>query len=107
MRVTAFESRPTNCPRLTEDGRWVAAIHVRAGDTLLLADGCTAVVAAVSTDYREQTVYTLTVANAHTFAVGDMGLLVHNGPACTDAQFQAFKAAWPDFMNCRYINARG
>jgi len=100
----AVADLPADEQGLTEDGRWVAAIHVRCGDTLLLADGSTAVVAAVTTDYREQTVYTLTVANAHTFAVGDMGLLVHNGPACTEAQFQAFKAAWPDFMKCRYIN---
>ena len=89
---------------MTDDGRWVAAIHVRAGDTLLLADGSTAVVAAVTTDSREQTVYTLTVANAHTFAVGDMGLLVHNGPACTEAQFNAIRDSWQQFMNCRYID---
>jgi hypothetical protein len=100
----AVAELPADEQGLTEDGRWVAAIHVRAGDTLLLADGSTAVVAAVATDYREQTVYTLTVANAHTFAVGDMGLLVHNGPACTPAQFEAIRDSWSQFMNCRYID---
>jgi hypothetical protein len=100
----AVADLPADEQGLTEDGRWVAATHVRAGDTVLLADGSTAVVAAVATDYREQTVYTLTVANAHTFAVGDMGLLVHNGPACTPAQFAAFMEQWPEFMKCRYIN---
>lgn len=100
----AVAELPADEQGLTEDGRWVAAIHVRAGDTVLLADGSTAVVAAVATDYREQTVYTLTVANAHTFAVGDMGLLVHNGPACTPAQFEAIRESWQQFMNCRYID---
>jgi hypothetical protein len=99
----AVADLPADEQGLTEDGRWVAAIHVRAGDTLLLADGSTAVVAAVSTDYREQTVYTLTVANAHTFAVGDMGLLVHNGPACTEAQFNAIRDSWQHFMKCEYL----
>ena len=100
----AVAELPADEQGLTEDGRWVAAIHVRAGDTVLLAEGSTAVVAAVTTDYREQTVYTLTVANAHTFAVGDMGLLVHNGPACTPAQFEAIRDSWQQFMNCRYID---
>jgi hypothetical protein len=100
----AVAELPADEQGLTEDGRWVAAIHVRAGDTLLLADGSTAVVAAVTTDYREQTVYTLTVASAHTFAVGDKGLLVHNGPACTEAQFNAIRDSWPQFMKCRYID---
>ena len=53
------------------DGRWVAAGKLAAGDAVRQADGTTGIVDAVVIVAEPQRMYNLTVADAHTFFVGD------------------------------------
>ena len=63
-------------------GRWTDAIDLQAGDLVWQADGTTGVVQAVEVVARQQRMYNLTVAEAHTFFVGDGEWLVHNAGPC-------------------------
>ncbi len=58
--------------------RWTDAGALEAGDLVWQADGTTGVVEAVEVVDRPQRMYNLTVAEAHTFFVGDGAWLVHN-----------------------------
>ena len=57
---------------------WLEAGQLRAGDRLRTAGGLAEVVRAVRWNVGEAVVYTLTVANDHTFFVGAARVLVHN-----------------------------
>ena len=59
-------------------GRWVNAGELEVGDAIRQADGTTGMVQAVVVVQRRQPMYNLTVADAHTFFVGDGAWLVHN-----------------------------
>ena len=64
-------------------GRWVNAGELEVGDAVRQADGTTGMVQAVVVVERRQPMYNLTVADAHTFFVGDGEWLVHNqSPKC-------------------------
>jgi hypothetical protein len=65
-----------------ESHAWVTAGDLVVGDALLLLDGTTSAVIAVSTATAESTVYNITVADLHTYYVlfGDTPVLVHNCP---------------------------
>jgi len=64
------------------DGRWVDAGELAAGDAVQNADGTTGVVDAVTVVAESQRMYNLTVADAHTFFVGEGAWLVHNSTIC-------------------------
>jgi YD repeat-containing protein len=57
---------------------WVGAGHLQIGDKIKQADGGMGVVANVVTVRQTQTMFNLTVDEAHTFYVGEKGWLVHN-----------------------------
>lgn len=57
---------------------WVAASQLSVGSLLTSDSGAGAVVTGIRTERRLQVMYNLTVAEAHTYYVGDGGWLVHN-----------------------------
>ena len=63
------------------DGEWVAAGDLAVGDGIRSLDDDLGIVQAIQVEYHPQEMYNLTVADAHTYFVGDDGLLVHN--ACS------------------------
>ena len=72
-----LESAPWLAVGQTE-GRWTDALDLRAGDRVWKADGTSGVVQSVAVAPVPQRMYNLTVAEAHTFFVGDGQWLVHN-----------------------------
>ena len=60
---------------------WVGAGHLQTGDKLKLADGRVGEVLNVTTLQKTQEMFNLSVAEAHTFYVGQNGWLVHNNKA--------------------------
>ena len=59
-------------------GRWVNARDLRPGDRVSSGIGKSLVIDSVAVSADRRRVFTLRVANVHTFAVGLSGLLVHN-----------------------------
>jgi hypothetical protein len=59
-------------------GRWVDARHLQPGDVLLIRNGQMATVEQKHARQAEQKVYNLQVADVHTYAVTDAGVVVHN-----------------------------
>jgi hypothetical protein len=59
-------------------GRWVEARSLLPGDLLVVRSGQLATVEEVATRRTEQKVYNLQVADLHTYAVGQLGIAVHN-----------------------------
>ncbi|WP_255989554.1 RHS repeat-associated core domain-containing protein [Chitinolyticbacter albus] len=83
-QLTATEGHPFK----TTEG-WRDAVLLKKGGKLLLkgSDGDadaerTATIAEVRTEQKTLHVFNLEVANAHTFFIGEAGLLVHNGKGC-------------------------
>lgn len=58
---------------------WVDAKDLRPGMAVRRADGSSGAVEQVVVEYRAQALDHLTVADAHTFVVGNEGWVVHNG----------------------------
>jgi hypothetical protein len=61
-----------------QEGRWVLARHLRAGDAVLLRRGSVVVLESVRLDDVEERVYNFHVAELQNYAVGGCGVLVHN-----------------------------
>lgn len=59
-------------------GWWAEASDLAVGDAIRQADGTTGMVQAVVVVERRLPMYNLTIAEAHTFFVGDQQWLVHN-----------------------------
>jgi hypothetical protein len=57
---------------------WTPAGALVAGSTIQQADGTTGVVHAMQMEHRSQVMYNFTVAEAHTYFVGEGSWLVHN-----------------------------
>lgn len=72
-----IETTPEH-PFFTAAGQWISAGQLRVGDRIHQADGRTGAVEQIEVAHRSQIMYNLTVANAHTFFVGDGRWLVHN-----------------------------
>lgn len=72
-------------------GRWTPAGELKVGDHIQQADGTTGVVQSVVFEATEQVMYNMTVADTHTFFVGDGKWLVHN--ACGSASARDFIAS--------------
>lgn len=75
--ITATEGHPFKTP----DG-WRDAVLLKKGGKLLLKGEQPATIAQIRTEQKTITVYNLEVANAHTFYVGEEGVLVHNAKYC-------------------------
>ncbi|MEZ4709784.1 MAG: polymorphic toxin-type HINT domain-containing protein [Caldilineaceae bacterium] len=58
--------------------RWTPAAELEAGDRVYQSDGTTGVVQALVVEAAPQLMYNMTVAQAHTYAVGDGQWVVHN-----------------------------
>ncbi len=65
-------------PFYTEEQGWVDAGALQVGEHVLRVNGSYGTVEVVDTQSRSQTMYNLTVENAHTFYVGNDHWLVHN-----------------------------
>ncbi len=66
-----------------QEGRWVQARDLRAGDAVLLRQGTVAELESVRLDEVEEQVYNFHVAELQNYAVGGSGVLVHNISAVT------------------------
>jgi RHS repeat-associated protein len=61
-----------------QEGRWVLAQDLRAGDVMLLRRGGMVPLESVAVDKVDETVYNFHVAELQNYAVGGFGVLVHN-----------------------------
>lgn len=66
-------------PFFTVSSQWEPALLLQAGDQIRRADGRLGTVQEIRFAAEPQTMYNLTVADAHTFFVGNGQWLVHNG----------------------------
>jgi len=64
------------------EGRWVNSHDLREGDVLFLRGKGAATVRRICRRHESTRVCNLTVERLHTFAVGEMQVLVHNQPGC-------------------------
>lgn len=71
-----IETTPEH-PFLTEDGAWVAVSELIVGDEVRNADGDVGTVQALVFNATAQVMYNMTVADAHTYVVGDGEWVVH------------------------------
>ncbi len=71
---------------LTPNGRWVESRHLKVGDVLLSRHDRTVRVESLSSERKAVRVYNIEVEGLHTYAVGELGLLVHNKPMRNTAQ---------------------
>lgn len=85
-----LETTPEH-PFYTHERGWVAADDLWVGAQVYRADGRTGLVQRVTLIQHQQPMYNLTVAQAHTFFVGNGLWLVHNG-VCDDLAFVAHAA---------------
>lgn len=65
-------------PFYVKDRGWVPAMYLGSGDTLSSLSGELSTTVEVINTGRRETVYNLSVADAHTYFVGERGVLVHN-----------------------------
>lgn len=65
---------------VNEFGRWVEARNLKIGDELLLWNNETAKISLLSERQADLWVYNLNVSGNHTYAVSQLGVLVHNTP---------------------------
>ena len=76
--ITTTDGHPFNTPE-----GWRNAILLKKGGQLLLkgeeGEPKTITITNITVETKHQTTYNLEVANAHTFFVGEDGVLVHNG----------------------------
>ncbi len=69
-------------PFYTAEGEWVNAADLQVGDQIHSLEGEYGTVERVTVITQTETMYNLTVNEAHTFFVGDGAWLVHNIPRC-------------------------
>jgi hypothetical protein len=78
-----------NHPWLTAGRGWVPAGDLHVGEAVVTLDGGTSTVATVRVVPGQVDYYNLTVANDHTYAVGDTQAVVHNtGADCTGDTYE-------------------
>jgi hypothetical protein len=82
---------PDNC---RTPGRWVDAGYLKVGDVLMLRDGRKLPIELVCLTPVHQTVYNFSVERLQNYAVGPLGLLVHNrnGKEATDEVTKGIKS---------------
>jgi hypothetical protein len=72
-----IETTPEH-PFYTTEDQWVTAGDLQISDGVRRVDGSYGIVEAVEVVHQSQSMYNLTVADAHTYFVGDGQWLVHN-----------------------------
>jgi RHS repeat-associated protein len=72
-----IETTPEH-PFYTAAGEWIPAGQLQIGDSLRRADGSSGLVTAIALRSQTQQMYNITVAEAHTYFIGDGKWLVHN-----------------------------
>lgn len=60
------------------DDKWVQAENLSIGDALQNSNGVSVLIVDLVSEFSAEKVYNLTVANTHTYYVGDQKLLAHN-----------------------------
>ena len=78
--------------RITANGRWVETRHVKEQDVFMTRGNLAVVTETCALYETVNTVYNLTIALAHNFAVGAVGVLVHNGCAPNEAAEEEFES---------------
>ena len=67
-------------------GRWVNSHELRAGDCIITRSGTRALITEIRQRFNDAfPVSNLSIIGHHNYAVGDVGVLVHNEPICNDA----------------------
>jgi hypothetical protein len=98
------------------DGKWVEAKDLRSSDWIQQIDGTSGQLYAIEIEERPQVMYDLTVAETHTYSVGDKQWLVHNclwtpgryGNPVKNAykHWEKHKAEFPELNNAlEYVQA--
>jgi hypothetical protein len=82
----------------TTPGRWVDAGDLQVRDRLLLRDGRIAAVKDISSRPVEQLVYNMRVGTLECYAVGQNGVLVHNGNGLGGAEGGSVLPTNPDVI---------
>ena len=84
-QLLASRPRPVDIPdeefRNSSDGRWTEAKDLRPGDLLLTRNGSFAEIKSVNQDYKNITVFNLSIDELHNYAVSEIGVLAHNKAA--------------------------
>jgi hypothetical protein len=75
---TRCSTTTANHPWLTADHGWLPAGFLHLSEPVQRADGSTATVVAIQVVPGTAAMWDLSVANVHTFAVGDAQMVVHN-----------------------------
>ena len=83
---------PLGEQRLTGQGRWVEARHLRPGDVLQVLNSEELTVTSLSFNRKQAPVYNLSVEDSHTYTVGQDGILVHNKGKAKKAEVPAAEA---------------
>ena len=98
-----LETTPEH-PFYVEGEGWVQAEDLQLGDDIRNADGSTGEVQSITTEETSQEMYNLTVAEAHTFFVGDGQWLVHNDTCDVIRQIMAQEnLSWNDVDHLREL----
>jgi hypothetical protein len=96
LRVTSNHGFWVDGGRHLDHAGWLEAGQLQPGDELRIETGKDVSVLAVHWNVGEAEVYTLTVANDHTFFVGSAQVLVHNGLPCNGGLGALVDVANPD-----------
>ena len=93
--ITTTDGHPFNTPE-----GWRDAILLKKGGQLLLkgeeGEAKTITITNITVETKHQTTYNLEVANAHTFFVGEDGVLVHNGKGCKIVEVVVDSTKYPE-----------
>jgi hypothetical protein len=89
LKVTADHPFWVDGGQELDHAGWVRAGDIRVGDRLRTATGHDVIVVRVHSNVGRAIVYTLTVAQDHTFFVGQARVLVHNAGGACQVQLNA------------------
>ena len=67
-----------NHPFYVKDKGWTFVKDLKPGDLLVQSDGNTLKIESIELEYKQVTVYNMTVDEFHTYFVSDLGIWVHN-----------------------------
>jgi hypothetical protein len=97
-------------PFYTEDG-WKDASELEEGDKIITKDNTKITIEKTEYNYEPQKVYNFTVANFHTYFVGNKALLVHNSGRClsklADEAVELVAKTWDDLAKLKHCFPAG
>ncbi|RIE03934.1 polymorphic toxin-type HINT domain-containing protein [Cohnella faecalis] len=79
-----------NHPFYVKDKGWTFVKDLKVGDLLVQSDGDTLKIDSIELEYKNVTVYNMTVDEFHTYFVSDLGIWVHN-TACKPINLPSYK----------------